>query len=112
MAAEHDFDTTSPYRISLDKDIDLGKKKHFSKLDFFLIQELSYATNSDFLIPLSEYCRTFISQIMNSVRSDNPSLKYQRFIPSGCNYIGIENLSLWQRLNFFLSFLFQIFQSI
>ena len=38
---------------------------------------------------------------MNSVRSNNLSLKYKRFTPSGCKVIEIRNLSLWQRLNFF-----------
>ncbi|XP_023322361.1 histone-lysine N-methyltransferase SETD7 isoform X2 [Eurytemora carolleeae] len=33
VAAEHDFDTTSPYRISLDKDIDLDIPEHLTNLD-------------------------------------------------------------------------------
>ena len=33
---------------------------------------------------------------MNSIESNNLSLKYQRFTSSGCNDIqGLENLSLW-----------------
>ena len=47
---------------------------------------------------------------MNSVRSNNLFLKHQRFTPSGCKDIGIKNLSLWQKLNFFI-FLFVFKQS-
>jgi len=40
---------------------------------------------------------------MNYVRSNNLSLKYQRFTQSGFTYIeGLENLSLRQRLNVFV----------
>ena len=46
------------------------------------------------------YCNIFaiqcrrpsIFQTMNVVRSNNISLKYQRFIPSGCRDIGIRKL--------------------
>ena len=41
---------------------------------------------------------------MNSVRSNNVSLKYQRFAPSGFKDIDIILLSLWQRLNSFKKF--------
>ena len=34
---------------------------------------------------------------MNSVRSNNLSLKYQRFTPQGCKDIGIRKFE-WQRL--------------
>ena len=44
-------------------------------------------------------------QTVNSVISKNPSLKYERFTSSGCKKQGCENLSLWQRLNFFASYL-------
>ena len=40
-------------------------------------------------------------QTMNSVVSNNLSVKYQRITPLGCKDIsGFENLSLWQRLNY------------
>ena len=39
---------------------------------------------------------------MDSIRSNNLSLKYQRFTPSGCTNIGIRKLSLWQN-SFFLT---------
>ena len=52
------------------------------------------ATNSDLLFLY--FCnpilyRPFIFQTMNSVRSNCLSLKYQRFVPSGCKDIGIRN---------------------
>ena len=53
------------------------------------------ATNSEFLIPISlkpQRCRPQIFQTINSVRSKNLSLKYQRFRPSGCKDIGIRKL--------------------
>ena len=39
---------------------------------------------SNLFIFATHYCRTYIFQTMNSVRSINLSLKYQRFRPSGC----------------------------
>ena len=46
---------------------------------------------------------------MNSVRPNNLSLKYQRFVPSGCKDIELENLSLCQSVKimgyiFYLTF--------
>jgi len=38
---------------------------------------------------------------MNAVRSNNVSLKYQRFTSSGCEDIRITKIDLWQRLNSF-----------
>ena len=50
--------------------------------------------------------RPLIFQIMISVRSNNLSLKYQRFKPLGSKdyifRIRLEHLSLWQRLNSFV----------
>ena len=40
---------------------------------------------------------------MKSVISNNLSLKYQRFKPSGCKDLGLENLILCQRFNSFES---------
>ena len=40
---------------------------------------------------------------MNSVRSDNLSLKYQRFILSGCKDIGIRKLEYGAKAQFPLS---------
>jgi len=42
--------------------------------------------NSD--IFATRYCRPLIFQAMNSIRSNNPSLKYQRFSPSGWKDLG------------------------
>ena len=38
---------------------------------------------------------------MNSVTSNYPSLKIQRFTPSGCKDIRMNKFELWQRLNSF-----------
>ena len=46
----------------------------------------SLCTNSDFLITIifeTKYCRPWIFQTMNSVKSNNLNLKYQRFTTSG-----------------------------
>ena len=50
--------------------------------------------------------RPQIFQIMNSVRPNKLSFKCLTFTPSG--YKGLENLSLWQRLNSFTFVIFQI----
>ena len=34
---------------------------------------------------------------MNSIRSNNLRLKYQRFTPSGCKDIGVKNLELVEK---------------
>ena len=39
---------------------------------------------------------------MNSVRSNNLSLKYKRFTPSGCKVSGIKKFEFWQGLNSFV----------
>ena len=63
-----------------------------------------FATNSDFLVSISLQsiqCRRLqIFQTMNTVRSNNLSLKYQRLTPSGCKNLGI--LSLGKDLLFFV----------
>ena len=41
-------------------------------------------------------------QTMTFVRSKNISLRYQRFTTLGSKDIGLENQSLWQRVNSFL----------
>ena len=55
------------------------------------------ATNSDFLIPFfaTQCCRPLVFQTMNSVRSNNLSLKYQRFSPS---YNKNKGIRLFQNL--------------
>ena len=40
---------------------------------------------------------------MNSVRSNNVSLKYQRFEPSGCKDIGFENFEFVAKTKFLYS---------
>ena len=51
------------------------------------------------LIFITKGHRPKLSQTMNSVRSNNRCLKYQRFTSSGSKDIGVRKLSLWQRLN-------------
>ena len=56
-----------------------------------LTKELSLRTNSDFLIPKSLQPNVVkLFKTMNSVRSNNQSLKFQRFTPSGCKDIELE----------------------
>ena len=55
-----------------------------------LVRNRVYATNSDFLIPISvqsDVVWPFIFKIINFVRSNSLSLKYQRFTSSGCKDI-------------------------
>ena len=46
---------------------------------------------SNFYIFGTGSCKPLIFQTINSVRLNSLSLKYQRFTPSGCKYIGIRN---------------------
>ena len=53
-----------------------------------------FATNSDFLIPLSLQPNVLdLRYFIISVGSNSLSLKYQRFNPSGCKDIGIRKIS-------------------
>ena len=56
---------------------------------------LVFATNSDFLIPnlRNLFWRPELFQTMNSLRSNNISLKYQMFTPLDYINIGIEFLA-------------------
>ena len=49
----------------------------------------------------TQCCRPWIFQTINSVRSNNLSLKYQRFRPPGCRDIGFRNFEFVAKLNFF-----------
>ena len=51
---------------------------------------LVFATNSDFLIPISLQPNVVDLKYMVSVRSNNLSFKYQKFTPSGCKDKGIR----------------------
>ena len=60
---------------------------------------------TEFLNPYSfitQCSKPLIFQIINSVRSNNVSLKYQNSIPLGYKDIRFKSLSLWQRLKSFL----------
>ena len=41
---------------------------------------------------------------MDAIRLSNLSKKYPRLTLSGCKDLGLENLSLWQKLNSFVEF--------
>ena len=47
------------------------------------------------------WCKPLIFQTYNISSNIIYSLKYQRFMTSGCKDIRIKNLSLWQKLNSF-----------
>ena len=47
--------------------------------------------------------RPWIFQTMNSARLYNLSLKFQWLMSSGLKNTGLQSLSLWQRLNYFLN---------
>ena len=70
----------------------------FFKCLIVFLRNWIFATNSDFLISISNYLnatqsrRPLIFQTMNAVRSYNISLKYQRSTSSGCKDIGITKI--------------------
>ena len=60
---------------------------------------------TEFLNPhsfITQCSKPLIFQIINSVRSNNVSLKYQNCIPLCYKDIRFKSLSLWQRLKSFL----------
>ena len=67
---------------------------HAVDLAFLLVrEELSLCNKLWFSNPYifsTQCCRPLIFQTMNYVRLSNPSLKYQRFTPTGCRDIGIR----------------------
>ena len=68
--------------------------------DEFSLQE-KY-TKSGFLFPLSLQTNAVdLGYFMNSLRSNNLSLKYQRFTPSGCKDIQIK---IFELVNSFIKF--------
>ena len=77
----------------------------FKCLIVFLMNWI-FATNSDFLISISNYLnatqsrRPLIFQTMNAVRSYNISLKYQRSTSSGCKDIGITKIEFVTKTQF------------
>ena len=90
----------------------MGKQKGLYK-----IKELSLCHKlrvSNLSIFVTKGHRPQLFQTMNSVRSNNLSLKYQRFTitSSGSKDIGVRKLSLWQRLNSFdiiINFMFAFY---
>ena len=61
-------------------------------LQFIWQMNLVLVTNFYFLIPYNLTIRfpPYIFQTINSIRSNSPSLKYQRFSPSGCKDKGVR----------------------
>ena len=58
---------------------------------WYIEKELSFCHKlwfSDFNIVATQCHRSLIFQTMNAIRSNNVSLKYQRFTPYGCKDIG------------------------
>ena len=52
----------------------------------------------------TKYCRPWIFQTMNSVKSNNLSLKYQRFTTSGSKDIGVSTFEFVAKTQFLLIF--------
>ena len=63
----------------------MGGKKHISNEE--MASARSGIKNFDFLIPKSFH--------PNYVRSNNPSLKYQRFTQFGCRDIGFRSVPMY-----------------
>ena len=56
-------------------------------------------------------CNPMIFQTMNSVKSKSLSLKYQRLTPASAKILGLDNLSLWQKLSSFRRILYHELQA-
>ena len=74
---------------------DLVKNK---RLNNEFSKKLSLCNKLCFIIPLS--CSSQIFQNMTNVRSNNRSLKYQRFAPSGYEDIGIRKFKFVANIQF------------
>ena len=69
-----------------------------------MVKELSFCHKlwfSNFNIVATQFRRLLVFQTMKAIRSNNVSLKYQRFTSSGCKEIRLIKVSLWQKLNSF-----------
>ena len=72
----------------------MGGKKHISNEE--MASARSGIKNSDFLIPKSFHPNVVVNRFSkNYVRSNNPSLKYQRFTQSGCRDIGFRSVPMY-----------------
>ena len=72
---------------------------------FHNAKELSFCHKLKYFYPyiLATQCRRpLIFQTINSVRPNNPSLKYQRFIPTGCRDIEIRKFEVVAKTQFLL----------
>ena len=73
----------------------------------YILRNWVFATNSDFLIPISLDCNVvnlLIFQTISSVRSNNISLKYQRFTTLGFKDIVIINSEFVAKTQFLCLF--------
>ena len=61
-----------------------------------------FATESNFNIIATQCRRPLMFQTMKAVRSNNVSLKYQRFTSSGCKDIRIPNIEFVAKTQFLL----------
>ena len=108
------------YKLFKSIKIDRLIKYFYSKLDKMKDQRnWVFVTNSYFLIIVSlqpnvVYRRRVLDILnLNSGRSNNLSLKYQRFTPSSSTDIGIRKLKVVEKLNSFLQFsVSQLYNSI
>ena len=93
------------YCLHISMSINVRPLLHVLRIFTFQKINLVFATNPDFIIPLSLKppvidFRYFKLQILfDSFGSNNLSLNYQRFTSSG--WMGLEHLSLMQYLSFF-----------
>ena len=68
-----------------------------------IIKELSFCHKlyfSNLYIFVTHCCKPLIFQTMNSVRPNNPSLKYQGFTSSDCKDIGIRKFEFVTKTQF------------
>ena len=80
-----------------------SKKETLDFFNYTLIKELNFCPKlwfPNFNIAATQCCRLLKFQTMNTVRSNNVSLKYQRFILSGCKDIRIKKIELVAKTQF------------
>ena len=95
-----DNDTGDKSTLSSAISIIKGKVQEYENRPFHLQRNWVFATNCDFLIPISLY-PNLVDLSMLSVGSNNLSLSYERFTTLGCKDKRVGNLSFWQTLNSF-----------
>ena len=66
-----------------------------------LIKNKGDAQGQKVMLVMSHKGMESLPQTLNSVKSNNLSLKYQRFTPAGCKEIGIIKIEFLERTNSF-----------